>query len=123
MKRLFAAFAFILLLAGITATGIYFVNDYTGQMDDLLIEAEDAARAGDTHTAISFCQQAEAYWVKAEKVLSLFINHSDVSQVGQSCTRLAPLIEEGETGEFFASVRTIRVQLIHIASMETFSVS
>ncbi|MBQ2676823.1 MAG: DUF4363 family protein [Clostridia bacterium] len=118
MKRLWAAAAFAVIVAIICSIGIYCVNSYSKGLISRLDMASDAAKSGDLTKATALSQQAEDYWISAEKVLGLFVSHNEISQIGVSISKLPSLIENGDKALFLAELSSAKIQIIHTTKME-----
>lgn len=121
MKRLWIAVALIIIMSIITAAGILSIKIYSKELNDSLGEAKQAAMNEDFETAVEICKQAERNWTKAEKKLKLFVNNSDISEVGLTVSKLEPLLVNGDLAAFYSELKIAQIQLIHLMDMESFS--
>ncbi len=121
MKRLAAAGILLLLLAGICTAGIWTIDHNYTKIDALLAQAVDLYEAGDMEQAADFAVELEKQWVKAERYLSIFVNHATVDEVGASIGKLEPLALTGDEAGYLAACKTARLQLQHIRSNEEVS--
>lgn len=118
MKRLYFALGVFLVIALIVGCGTYVVYESNERMNSIFDEIETAAKKDDIEKAVSLCEKAENEWVDFEKKLTLFVNHSEICEIGVSVSAMKPLIEYDEKAEFFSELNKVRVQLTHLASME-----
>ncbi|OJU10493.1 MAG: hypothetical protein BGN88_05045 [Clostridiales bacterium 43-6] len=120
MKRLWAVLILMVLIAAICTAGYITIEGYRDKTVTTLQAAMAAANSGDYKKAEELAKQAETTWIDAEQKLSIFVNHSQLSEVGLSVAKLAPLIKDGSVGEFNAECSLSIVQLIHISNREKF---
>ena len=84
MKRLWAALAMAVVIAAIIISGLFFIKKYSKEVNITLKTAAAAAQSGDMRSAAKLCEIAEDEWVKAEKVLRIFVNANELSDIGLS---------------------------------------
>lgn len=121
MKRLWVALGLAVFILAIYVTGIITLNVYKKDALSALENAQKAAEDGNFDEAEKYAKQAETIWIDAENILSIFVNHKDLSEVGLSVAKLEPLIKAKEVGAFNAECRRSIVALIHIYKSEMFS--
>ena len=120
MKRLWVALGLAVFILAIYVTGILTLNSYKKDALSALESAQKSAENGNLADAEKYAQKAEKIWIDAENILSIFVNHNDLSEVGLSVAKLEPLIKAKEVGNFSAECRRSIVALIHIYNSEMF---
>lgn len=114
MKRLWIAVAIILLLV-FGCVGAELSVEHG--VDEIMSELELAhAYAGENRIpeAEEQAKKAEERWVEMEQRLSMFLQHSQLDQIGTHVARLSPALKYGDTAGFFADYEVCRVELLHI---------
>lgn len=118
MKRLWAALAMAVVIAATIISGLLFVKKYSKEVNDSLKIAAAAANAGNMQTAAKLCSKAEDEWVNAEKVLRIFVNANELSNIGLTITALPEYAKNDEKAELLAGIKTAQTQLIHLSNTE-----
>lgn len=118
MKRLWAALAMAVVIAAIIISGLFFIKKYSKEVNISLKTAAAAAQSGDMRSAAKLCEIAEDEWVKAEKVLRIFVNANELSDIGLTITALPEFAANDEKGELLAGIKTAQIQLIHLSNTE-----
>ncbi|MGN0114503.1 MAG: DUF4363 family protein [Acutalibacteraceae bacterium] len=118
MKRLWAALIMAIVIAAIIICGLFFIKKYSKEVNDTLKYAAEAANADDMQTAAMLCENAEDKWVNAEKVLRIFVNANELSEIGLTITTLPEYAKNDEKAELLAGIKTAQVQLIHLSNTE-----
>jgi len=121
MKRLWVVLGLAVFILVIYVTGILTLDVYKKDALSALESAQKSAESGNLKDAEKYAKQAEKIWIEAENILSIFVNHKDLSEVGLSVAKLEPLIKAKEVGAFSAECRRSIVALIHIYKSEMFS--
>ena len=118
MKRLWAALIMAVIIAAIIFCGLFFIKKYSKELNDTLKYAAAAANADDMQTAARLCENAEDKWVSAEKVLRIFVNANELSDIGLTITTLPEYAKCDEKAELLAGIKTAQIQLIHLSNTE-----
>ena len=121
MKRAWLSLVMIGIIAIIITTGTRCIKHYSSVIDTHLNNARMYAEKSDMINAQKECINAENEWKKAEKVLRLFVNANDVSNIGLTITTLAHFAKADEEGELLAQISSAKVQLIHLQNVESIS--
>lgn len=121
MKRLWIALALFILTAAIILTGILTVQKYSKELIQKLDLIKQTVINKDFEKAAQLCKQAESKWIKAERKLYLFVDHSEISEIGLTIAKLEPLLISKDFASFFAELKIAQIQLLHIAQMESIS--
>ena len=114
MKRLWIAVAIILLLVfGCVGAELSVEHGVDGIMSELELAH---AYAGENRIpeAEEQAKRAEERWVEMEQRLSMFLQHSQLDQIGTHIERLSPALKHGDKAGFFADYEVCRVELLHI---------
>lgn len=118
MKRLWAALAMAVVIAAIIICGLFFIKKYSAEVNATLKFAAAAANADDMQTAAKLCERAEDEWVNAEKVLRIFVNANELSDIGLTVTALSEYAKNDEKAELLVGIKTAQIQLIHLSNTE-----
>ena len=118
MQRLWAALVLGLLITSLCVLGLTSLKKYGELTIGLLEQAEAAVDQGDIEAAIRLSDELEQMWIKAEKRLSVYMNRTQLFEIGADISELKPKLQDGETGEFKALCRSITVKIKHIQNME-----
>lgn len=118
MKRLIAVPIMTAVLIAIIACGLVCIKHYSKQVDSFLQKAQTCAENDDMKSAKALCGYAENEWVKGEKIMRLFVNANDLSDIGLTLTTLPHYAADDSKEEFLAQMSIVRVQLIHLSKSE-----
>lgn len=118
MKRLWAALAMAAVIAAIIISGLFFIKKYSADVSNTLKSAAEAVKSDDMQTALSLLNSAEEKWVKAEKILRIYVNANELSDIGLTVAALPEYAKNNAKAELFAGIKTAQVQLIHLSNTE-----
>ncbi len=118
MKRLYFAIILAVLLISIVSLGTYFITSASENMNKLFDEIEYYAQKEEVEEITRLCEKAENEWVKYEKKLTYFVDHSDISKIGEDIAALTPFAKNFEKAEFFSQLESVRIKLAHLEKME-----
>ena len=118
MQRLWAALVLGLLITSLCVLGLTSLKKYGELTIGLLGQAEAAVDQGDIEAAIRLSEELEQQWIKAEKRLSVYMNRTQLFEIGADISQLKPKILADEIGEFKSLCRYIEVKIEHIRNME-----
>ncbi len=118
MKRLYFALALALSIFAIVGSGMYFVKQASNELKESLEQIETAAKNNDFDKALYLCEKAEDNWVKSEKKLTYFVNHSEICIIGESISSIQAFAKYKEKAELFSELNKTRVIITHLSAME-----
>lgn len=121
MKRLIAAGILILMVAAVCVTGIFTINHHYYKIDGMLDDAISFYMDDDMEKVAEISSEIEKQWVIAERYISLFVNHSNVDEIGNSISRLEPLAITQDRQTYLAECKAIKVSLLHLREGEQLS--
>ena len=64
------------------------------------------------------CKKAESDWVKNEKKLTYFVNHSEICIIGESISSIQAFAKYKEKAELFSELNKTKVIITHLSAME-----
>ena len=81
MKRLYISFGLIALLAAACSVHILCLGRFTGQLTDLLTQAQERVDQEDWEGAVQLTQQAKERWMEHDGYLHVTLHHSDIDTI------------------------------------------
>ena len=124
MKRLVIAVGLIVLIVVVCITENIIISHYYEKLNTMLDTASQLCLNGDKEGAQQQTADLEKYWDESvENVLSMFVNHDVVDQIGYSIAKLEPSIISGGTLEFTTECKTASTFLKHIKEDEEISLT
>lgn len=124
MKRLVIACCLAVLIIASCITENLVISHQYKKLDTMLRTASQQCLDNDLEDARDTAADLEKYWdEKAESVLSLFVNHDDVDQIGFSIAKLEPSIISDGSLEFVTECKTASTFLKHIKEDEEISLT
>lgn len=81
MKRIWIAAALILALAALSACHVLYLGRFTGQLTDLLSQAQEQVEQGDWLRAEELTRQALEEWERNGAYLHTTMRHDDIDSV------------------------------------------
>ena len=72
----------------------------------------------DFDKASLLCKKAESDWVKNEKKLTYFVNHSEICIIGESISSIQAFAKYKEKAELFSELNKTKVIITHLSAME-----
>lgn len=121
MRRLIAAGVLLLFVAVCCVAGQIIVTHYGDDMTDSLNSAREAALQEDFEQAAHSVKRAEDEYAKKEWVLSCFIDHNLVEELGEQLAELPSLAAEGSKEEFLSHLDAAKIKILHIIRDNRFS--
>lgn len=103
MKRVYLAFAFLLLILTGTLYHSYHIRTFTGQLTVILTQAETDARNSEWEGTAALTQTAREKWEDHEAYLHILLRHSETDEIYISFREVAQFIQCQEPEEYFAS--------------------
>lgn len=118
MKRLIVALIIIVIIALACFVEILCVNNIYADTTEKLTQATALMKNNDYQNAEKTVKDLEKYWIKVENLLSAFINHEELYEIGTSIGKLKVLANHEERNTFFAEAVEIKILLLHIKNYE-----
>ena len=123
MKRLIAAAILFVFIISCYFTGFFFIKNAckeTGKLlEDCVTEYDNTSNSSDK------AQKLKNYWSKAEKTLSIFVNHARIDEIEKSIDTLLVYSNTDEKEifkEYSGEVKTLLHQLMEDAVPSVHSV-
>ncbi|MDD4700177.1 MAG: DUF4363 family protein [Oscillospiraceae bacterium] len=124
MKRLVVAVGLIALIVAACITENIVISHYYEKLNTMLNTASQLCLSDDLEGAHQQTADLEKYWEEsAENVLSLFVNHNVVDQIGYSIAKLEPSIISSGSLEFTTECKTASTFLKHMKEDEEISLT
>ena len=96
MKRLYLSIGLIALLAVLSSLHIWHLNHVTGQLTDLLTQAQELVDQENWDSAARLTHQAKEYWLSCEGYLHITLRHADTDAIQISMDEALAFLEGGE---------------------------
>ena len=96
MKRLYLSIGLIVLLAVLSGLHIWQLNRVTGQLTDLLTQAQELVEQEDWEGAARLTRQAKERWMEWESYLHITLRHADTDAIQVSMDEALAFLEGGE---------------------------
>jgi len=124
MKRLHIAVCLMVLILATCITENIAISHYYNKLDVMLKDASKLCLNNEFEDAEKKTIDLENYWDNsAENVLSLFVNHNVVDQIGYSIAKLEPSIISKGSLEFITECKTASTFLKHLKEDEEISLT
>ena len=81
MKRLYVSLGLVALLAILCGAHTFYLGRFTGELTELLIQAQEQMERGDWEGAFQLTQQAKEQWVDNEGYLHITLRHADIDAI------------------------------------------
>ena len=117
MKRLIAVSILFLVIAAVCITGIVVINHTYKETSSRLENAAQEFQQGNYEKAAELAAELENEWIKSERILSLFVDHSSIDEIGISIARLEPAARN-QNDIFLEECKLAKIQLLHIREDE-----
>ncbi|MBD5118713.1 MAG: DUF4363 family protein [Clostridiales bacterium] len=113
MKRLYLAIGLIALLAILSGLHIWQLGRVTGQLTDLLTQAQELVEREDWEGAARLTRQAKERWMEWEAYLHITLRHADTDAIQVSMDEALAFLEgaEKQPAEYAAVNARLLVQL------------
>ncbi len=122
MKRLIAAALLLVFIVAACLTGRFALKSCDQKITRLLSSAEDAADEKDFERCRKLLEEAEKQYVSKEWVLSFFVDHELVEQLGEQLAELPPLAAQESREELLSHLYATKTKFLHISRDSRFSV-
>ena len=122
MKSVISALLiFILIITTIFFSGLY-VNDTTNKMLQIVYKNEKYFSNLKWKDAENEILKLEKYWANKRSVLSVFINHTDLTEVDIAVTKLKNATKMQEKADFFYESDNLALILSNICEQQKISI-
>lgn len=118
MGRIITVVVLLSVIVAISITGYIVVDGLEKSVGALLEQADEAASRGDIQGAYEFSAKAEKEFVKREDLVSVFIYHELVEELGVQIAELPDFANEDSLEEFLSALKGAKVMLGHVVSDE-----
>ena len=118
MGRIITVVVLLSVIVAISITGYVVVDGLEKSVGALLEQADEAASRGDIQGAYEFSAKAEKEFVKREDLVSVFIYHELVEELGVQIAELPDFANEDSMEEFLSALKGAKVMLGHVVSDE-----
>ncbi len=118
MKRGIIAAVFLLLCIGITAYEYIYITVNTDSFVTMLTTAENEIEHNEILSAEEISKRAEHRFEDAERMLNLFLIHSEVDFIAQNLSKLSRYAHAGSTAEFLATSSATKKALLSLSRSE-----
>lgn len=121
MKRLWIAAALLAAVFFATLYNTHYLDKFTSNMSQLLMQAEERAQSGDWDGATVLTNQAYQVWQAHTRYLHILLRHSDIDDVETGYWEVLNYIFSKESGEYpAANARLVsRIGLLYEAEQLT----
>ncbi len=96
MKRLYVSVGLIILMAALSGLHIWHLDNLTGQLTDLLTQAQDQAAQENWTEAARLTRQAKDRWMEHNSYLHITLRHTDTDAIQISMDEALAFLEGGE---------------------------
>lgn len=118
MGRIITVVVLLCVIVAICITGYCVVDGLEKSVGELLEQAGEAAFGGDIQGAYEYSTKAEQEFVKREDLVSVFIYHELVEELGVQIAELPDFAHEDSVEEFMSALKGAKVMLGHVTSDE-----
>ena len=116
MKRLWIAGGLLIFILAASLINNWVLAGITGEMTDLLREAESCYEAGDILKAVELTQEARQKWEDASGYLYIVLRHTESDAVLVRFTETLQYLNCGEPGGEYAAANAsliAQIELLH----------
>lgn len=111
MKKSLAALVLLALLAAVSLWHVAVLGGLTGELQDLLTQAEDRAEEENWSAADALTREALRRWKDRDFYLHVTLQHRSIDEVDTSFGEVLEFIELQEAGEYSAANARLVSQL------------
>ena len=111
MKRPIIAVFLVIFTVLISFIGQICVRNVATGVTKTVEECQNLYLSGDKNSAQELALKIEKKWDKQAELLSLFINHNSIHEIGVSIAKLPPLIKSGSNDNLLTECKVIEVLL------------
>lgn len=114
MKRLIISGLLLAVIITVSVIGLFYINNNYEEITDAITRGEECLTSGEIKRAKEYIKEAEERYVKAEKYLSAFVNHSTLDEIGVSIAAIEPFTSGEEEAEFRSHCKEAKTALKHL---------
>ena len=120
MKRLYVSLGLIALLAALSGAHTVHLDRFTGQLAELLTQAQDRVERDDWEGAIRLTEQAKERWIEHDGYLHITLRHADIDAVLVSFDETLAFLQasEHQSAEYAAVNARLLTQLALLLEAE-----
>ena len=113
MKRLYISLGLVILMGALSSLHIWRLCQFTGQLTDLLSQAQEQVEGSDWSEAARLTRQAQELWMEHEGYLHLTLRHADTDAIQMSMDEALAFLEgaEKQPAEYAAANARLITQL------------
>ncbi len=113
MKRLISAVILLAVITALCVINAVTVKSAHTKLSEKLEICIEAYNKDDTEKAFNTATQLENDWEKREEILSIFVDHDIIDDLGVSISRLPALAKE-DSDTFLAECNAVKITLTHM---------
>jgi hypothetical protein len=118
MARKIAAISFVILILAVSITGKAIIDSKINSLLNDLEKIEKLAMDGDKIAAVDEANKFVEQWDKSEKILSVFITHSEIDNVNIALEQAVSYLNTDENDDFLAKSAELKKLLKHLIDNE-----
>lgn len=118
MKRLYIALGLLAAVAALCVGAHLYLHSQTDRMLNTLNAIEDAARRGDTATAIDTAHRFAAEYRQVSDRISCYVAHSELRESRETAALLPTLLEDENWEELYMEIARLRSQMEYIRQVD-----
>lgn len=118
MRRLTLSLLLLLLLTGIGIWNCGKLQDTSDHLNDLLVQAQAFAEAGDWARAEALTRTAQRDWEAASPYLYVMLRHDYTDEVNTTFQEVLALIQWQEAPEYASANQALVTQVTHFSEAE-----
>lgn len=117
MKRLIAAAIIFIGVLATSISGIWIIRATGGEVEKKITDIQSTYTSQNQHKAEDFFY----YWEKKKELMSVFVNHEDLNEIGTLAARMVSAERSGDSQVLFESANEILFIMRSIEEDEKFS--
>ena len=118
MKRIYVALALLLSVAALCGGAHLYLHTQTDRMLEALDGIEEAARRGDTDTALRDARRFAAEYRQISDWISCYVAHNELRESRETAALLPILLEDDDKDELYMEIARLRSQLAYIRAVD-----
>lgn len=113
MRRLYISLGLILFLTALSGAHVWYLTRFTGQLTDLLSQAQEQVEREDWEQAAGLTRDAQEQWMSRNGYLHIALRHADTDAIQISFDETLAFLEadERQPAEYAASNLRLITQL------------
>ena len=96
MRRLYVSVGLIALMAALSGLHVWHLDTFTGQLSDLLTQAQEQVERENWDEATRLTHQVKNRWMNHERYLHITLRHADTDAIQISMDEALAFLEGGE---------------------------